>query len=274
MLIVCPACNSRYELDAAKIGPSGRKVRCAACQTAWQVDPPQAAPEPEPAAEMDEQAFPSPPDEAETAAMLAEELRQAAEIDETLTKLVVERADAAAAPDETPPPVRKAARGRSKAARSADTRTRKAVPPRPAIVALAGLAVLGLALWQRERVVRAAPQFAGLYERLGLPVNIRGLAFSAVESDLVQDVQGRFLVVEGDVTNIARTRTKLPPISVSVRDEAGKVLYTWTTQPPRPELEPAELVRFRARLASPPAEGRSIQVRFAADTGGTAGGVH
>lgn len=273
MLIVCPACNSRYELDAAKIGPSGRKVRCAACQTAWQVDPPVEEVAPVTASETEEQAFPSPPDEAETAAMLAEELRQAAEIDENLTKLVAERAEAAAAPDEAPAPPRRAARGRGKA-QKAVTRPGLVRPSRAVTLSLVGLAVLGLALWQRERVVRVAPQFAGLYERLGLPVNLRGLAFSAVESDLVQDGQGRFLVVEGDVTNIARTPTKLPPISVSVRDESGKVLYTWTAEPPRPVLEPSQLVRFRARLASPPSEGRSVQVRFAADAGGPAGGIH
>ena len=39
MLIVCPSCASQYELDAAKLGPEGRKVRCAGCKTAWHVDP-------------------------------------------------------------------------------------------------------------------------------------------------------------------------------------------------------------------------------------------
>jgi hypothetical protein len=93
-------------------------------------------------------------------------------------------------------------------------------------------------------------------------VNVRGLSLSAVESGLVEDGANRFLVVEGDVTNIARGKTKVPPIQVSVKDEAGQVLYSWTTEPPRGVLEPSELVRFRARLASPPEKGRSVQVRF------------
>jgi hypothetical protein len=78
----------------------------------------------------------------------------------------------------------------------------------------------------------------------------------------VQDGQGRFLVVEGDVTNITRGVTSVPPIEVAVRDAAGQTLYTWTTEPPRPTLEPAELVRFRARLATPPDAGKSVRVRF------------
>ena len=109
---------------------------------------------------------------------------------------------------------------------------------------------------EREHRVRA------MIERVGLPVNIRGLSLSAVESGLVEDGTNRFLVVEGDVTNIAKDKTKVPPIQVSVKDEAGQTLYSWTTEPPRNVLEPAELVRFRARLASPPEKGRSVQVRF------------
>jgi predicted Zn finger-like uncharacterized protein len=274
MLIVCPSCASRYELDEAKIGPSGRKVRCASCQTTWQVEAPAlAAPQPEPQqaeapgaepeadlGEIAAQDFPSAPSEDETNALLAEELRQAAEIEQSVSALAAERSDAAAAP--TTAPIR---RRRKPAAKGWLERLRPAgrLPlGTPAAIALAGVGVLGLALWQRGAVVRTLPQFAALYERLGLPVNLRGLAFSAVESELVQDAQGRFLVVEGDVTNITREKTKLPPITVAVKDEAGQVLYTWTADPPRPVLEPAELVRFRARLAAPPENGRSIQVRF------------
>lgn len=269
MLIVCPSCASRYELDEAKIGPSGRKVRCASCQTAWQVAAPApAAPpvEPEPdepqpgPGEIAEHEFPRAPSEDETNALLAEELRRAAEIEESVSALAAERGDAAAAA--TPAKPRKKARTKSWiGAIKAPSRLPISAP---AAITLAGLCLLGLALWQRDATVRAVPQFAALYEKLGLPVNLRGLSFSAVESELVQDAQGRFLVVEGDVTNIARTKTKLPPITVAVKDEAGQVLYTWTAEPPRPALEPAELVRFRARLAAPPENGRSVQVRFGA----------
>jgi hypothetical protein len=48
-----------------------------------------------------------------------------------------------------------------------------------------------------------------------------------------------------------------------VRGPDGLELYTWTNEPPRKTLAPAETARFRARLASPPAEGREVLVRFA-----------
>ncbi len=254
MLIVCPSCASQYELDAAKLGPEGRKVRCAACKTAWHVAP--------------ETLFPEPPSEEETQALLAEELERAAAIDAEITALAAEaeakaaieaQADVAA---ETAPPARRrrsAGKGRpSKIHQSA--RGRGAALP--AAIAVAGLALLGLAAWQRDAVVRTAPQLAGLFETVGLPVNVRGLQLSAVESGLIEDGANRFLVVEGDVTNITRSKATVPLIEVAVKDAAGATLYTWTTEPPRASLEPAELIRFRARLASPPEKGQSVRVRF------------
>jgi predicted Zn finger-like uncharacterized protein len=255
MQIVCPSCSSRYELDAAKLGPVGRKVRCASCRTLWHVAPAQD--------------FPEAPSVEETRAMLDEELHRAGEIDRQVTDVTLEQealADvgAAEASEPTPPlaatPPRRGGRARTGALGKRFGRTDSLRAP--VALGLAGIAVLGLLVWQRQLAVRAAPQLAAVFESLGLPVNVRGLSLSSVESGVVDDGQGRFLVVEGDVTNIAGGVTPMPPIEVAVRDSAGQTLYTWTTQPPRPTLEPAELVRFRARLAAPPEAGTSVLVRF------------
>ena len=264
MLIVCPNCASRYEIAEAKIGAGGRKVRCASCQTTWQIEaqavgaPPiaEVLPSDLDAAIPD---LPDAPSPEQTAAELEGELRRAAEIDADISAIAAERTELPQ-PDAMQPPPPKWMRNQAGARNPASR-----LPPAAAgLFVAAGLAVLGLGLWQRERVVRAVPQFAGLYAVIGLPVNVRGLAFSAVESELVQDPQGRFLVVSGDVTNIAKGTTKVPPITVMVQGEDGKLLYSWTTEPPRPTLEPAELMHFRARLASPPEHGRSVQLRFGA----------
>lgn len=265
MQIVCPNCASRYEIAEAKIGAGGRKVRCASCQTTWQIQAPREAQPTEEVLQSDLDAampeFPAAPSPEETAAELAEELRRAAEIEADISAIASERAEPAQ-PDAPPPRLSKRKRSWP-GARNPATNLPSAAA---GLFVVAGLAALGLGLWQREHVVRAMPQFADLYAKIGLPVNVRGLAFSAIESELVEDPQGRFLVVSGDVTNIARGTTKVPPITVMVQGESGKVLYSWTTEPPRPSLEPAELMHFRARLASPPQDGRSVQLRFGAGT--------
>jgi len=47
-LIICPVCETRYEVKAA-FPPEGRKVRCSKCGHVWQAQPVASAPEPAPA---------------------------------------------------------------------------------------------------------------------------------------------------------------------------------------------------------------------------------
>ena len=52
MIITCPECETRYGVDAAAIGASGRTVRCSRCSYSWverqpdNLPPPQALPPP------------------------------------------------------------------------------------------------------------------------------------------------------------------------------------------------------------------------------------
>jgi predicted Zn finger-like uncharacterized protein len=46
MILTCPNCAARYQVDPAKFQPDGRKVRCAKCGHTWH----QPAPETESAA--------------------------------------------------------------------------------------------------------------------------------------------------------------------------------------------------------------------------------
>lgn len=51
MLLTCPACGARYEIDGSLIPPGGRRVQCSACDHVWQEGPPPASPTPAPQAE-------------------------------------------------------------------------------------------------------------------------------------------------------------------------------------------------------------------------------
>src|SRR5215212_3921529 len=75
--------------------------------------------------------------------------------------------------------------------------------------------------------------------------------------------QDQLLVVEGEILNRRGRDVEVPSLRLTVRGPDGLELYTWTNEPPRKTLAAAETARFRARLASPPAEGREVLVRFA-----------
>lgn len=136
--------------------------------------------------------------------------------------------------------------------------------PRPSwtTMVLALLAVIAAILAWRAEVVRAMPQTASLFAKIGLPVNLRGLAFEDVkiEKDIAEGVP--VLIVQGAVANIARRRADVPRLRFSLLDAAGLEVYSWTAVPARASLGPGESVEFRTRLASPPAEGRDVQIRF------------
>ena len=127
----------------------------------------------------------------------------------------------------------------------------------------AGMAALivGLVIW-RVDVVRLLPQTAGFYKLVGLEVNLRGLAFKDVKVSS-ETAEGKpVLVIEGVIIGEAKKPVELPRLRFSVRDAQGAEIYAWNAVLEQPVLNPGEKAWFKSRLASPPPEGRAIDVRF------------
>lgn len=138
-----------------------------------------------------------------------------------------------------------------------------AVPkPSWATVALSLMVVIGVVLAWRVDVVRALPQTGTLFAKIGLPVNLRGLAFDAVKVETDTSDNVPVVVVEGVVLNVSKVRIDVPRLRFSMRDASGAEIHTWTAMPAKPSLAPGESQPFRTRLASPPSESREVFVRF------------
>ena len=58
-----------------------------------------------------------------------------------------------------------------------------------------------------------------------------------------------------------------------MRDAQGAEIYAWNAVLEQPVLKPGEKAWFKSRLASPPPEGRNIDVRFFNKRDIAAGGV-
>lgn len=245
MLITCPTCASSYRVETGRVGMEGRSVRCAACRETWFITPAEVL-----AAHAEELA------EAEAAEPSAADWQEAsAAVREAVGADVVENV-----PPEPPAKARRAGAGPRKGARR---------PPRfsPTLAAgLALVALLPLACLARDAVVRAVPQSAALYAGIGLPVNLRGLEIRDVVAfrNPAQDGRPAELVLEGDLVGLARETAPVPPLTVAVLDAAGRTLRSFAVAAPRTALGQGERARFHASLADPPADGRGLQVRFAA----------
>ncbi len=257
MLIVCPSCASEYTIDPAQVGADGRAVRCAACRTKWFVEPQASSESGEDSAAsggtMPEDAAATQPLPAPTgASALSVEARTGRGPDPELA------GRRRGQPGDGPP----AARRRLLRLLGAPLRAARSLPAGLLVTVLAlGAATTTLAA--RDQVVRALPDTAVIYAGLGLPVNLRGLELRNLRSELVTQGADAFLVVEGSIAGVAAGRVPVPDLEIAVRDGAAQPLYTWTHEPPLRQMDPGESIRFRARLAAPPAEGREVFVRFA-----------
>jgi predicted Zn finger-like uncharacterized protein len=262
MLIVCPNCETSYEIDAVKLG-AGRTVRCARCQTQWfaaagleALAALAAGPAPEPLPES------APP----TSGHYAAPTVSAAAITDDLESVATHDSPClspAAETDEVPHHDVEtiAARGAKIARGTPRQRRARSRVNLPFVILAFGLVVAALIGW-RGQIVRAVPQSASFFAAIGLPVNLRGLAFTSVKTSEEMHEGVPVLVVEGDIVNVVKMTVEVPRLRFSVRNGDGVEIYAWTALPTKPVLSAGETLTFRSRLASPPADAKDVQVRF------------
>jgi predicted Zn finger-like uncharacterized protein len=145
-------------------------------------------------------------------------------------------------------------------ARARQRRARPAAWLPGLILVLAALCATLLG-WRKD-IVRHVPQLASFYASIGLPVNLRGLAFTDVKlrSEMHDGVP--VLLVEGTIVSTVSTPAEVPRLRFALRNAAGAEVYAWTAMPTQSVLEPGGKLPFRSRLASPPKDGHGLQVRF------------
>ncbi len=295
MILECPNCDTRYEIPV-ELPPEGRKVRCAACQHIWVATQPEEEPEkPEnEAAQPDMSALesfedeeivfkegdPSARDEQPSEGLVAPDpVEEPAEPDnaaagisdrefeDAFASAMEEAADDGDGSDadmddaveepESPPIVI----GKARKKRRVSVPTNIAAGWAALAVVLAG--VTSVAYFQRVNVVRVLPGAASAYERIGLPVNVRGLEFEGVKYSWESSAGRPVLEVYGDITNITSKPLKVPTVVFGLRTKEKVEVYQWAADVRSELLPPGEKTAFTAQIPSPPKSIRDVQVRFA-----------
>jgi predicted Zn finger-like uncharacterized protein len=275
MHIICPHCTTSYAINPATLGAAGRTVRCSRCKEVWLARPEDATELAMAAPAMAETSAQAGADDtlAEWEAMAREDDAETPVIDSP--SISADWPSEASSDDTNWPSIagedmhaedahqqhlswfRKLFRRPASPARAG---RKSFVSPATACAAMGAL-VLALLIWRVE-VVRLLPQTADFYQMVGLEVNLRGLMFKDVKITS-ETVDGKpVLVIEGVITGEARRAIQLPRLRFSVRDAQGAEIYAWNAVLEQPVLKPGERAWFKSRLASPPPEGRNIDVRF------------
>ena len=282
MILTCPSCGTQYVVKDGAIPPEGRQVRCAACKHSWHQNPDAetletAADEAPEASETDAVDDVGPVTEPETAADEEDEsLAEAALIDPRSGPEAEERAYEEAVIDgqvepEAADPVEQTAQP------AADWDAPPEAEPEPDTFSpfagedeeaprrgggltkllIAALVIVGLAVafW-----FLAPPS---LKARLGLA--------SAADSPLqvsnpphVERVQlasgNELLTVSGRVINPTGREQAVPPLNAKLTNQAGKLVYSWTIQPPAPSLAAGASASFNSAEVSVPPGGEYLTI--------------
>jgi predicted Zn finger-like uncharacterized protein len=293
MQIVCPNCETAYQVEPSSVGASGRSVRCARCRTVWfatntdalseiaeshraemaqfatasgdagpeswpQPDDGAAAFQPIPASDPADNGFV--PD-APSIATADSTMSEAAPGGDADGPLIDSPALAPIEPEAAPREDIETVAARRAAELARKNRFGWPLAGLPTLILGLILIDLGLFAWRGE-VVRAAPQTAPLYAALGLPVNLRGLLIADVTTDTLTSEGVQVLVVQGRIASAAKRTIEVPRLRFAVRNASGNEIYSWTTLPSRTLLGPGETFAFQSRLAAPPPETRDVLVRF------------
>ena len=264
MHIVCPNCTTSFAVNPAALGEAGRTVRCSRCKLTWLARPDEAletvgaagtplAAQRGVAAEWDAMAQDEQTPVVESPSVASDWPSQHdAEADWTT-------AARQGLHDEEP----------SKRSR---LRALFRLPSLPSIPMLQGVGltatcgamatlVLALIVWRTD-VVRLLPQTASFYRLVGLEVNLRGLAFKDIKITYETADAKPVLVIEGMIVGQSKEPVGIPRLRFSVRDAQGAEVYAWNAVLEQSVLKPGERAWFKSRLASPPPEGRNIDIRF------------
>lgn len=220
-------------VDDDRIGPQGRKVRCASCGGSWRAMPEGAAGAPEPAS--------------------------FASVAEPATLEIPAAEDAAVRAPSLPQKIRAKAK--------AEERTRKAVGAGVVWGALGAmvLAIVGGAALFRVDIVRVWPRTAGAYAKVGLSVNPTGLAPEGVQASAGLKNGHAAVIVSGMIRNIETAPQEPVPVRVSLLDKSGKKLVNEVVALAPGKLAPGQTRPFTVAFLDPPSAGVNVEVSFVLD---------
>jgi predicted Zn finger-like uncharacterized protein len=235
MILTCPRCATRYQVDAGKFPPAGRNVRCAKCGHVWH------------------QFGPAPEFDAETVA------REPSSAPHHETAVPT-------APDVAHAPMRAI---RAPLAQEEQDEVRASRLGGAAVVAgwlllVALVVAIGwAAVVFRDSVATWLPQSASLYAAAGLPVNPRGMDLADIAYHRQFEDGQVVLAVTGNIVNRSAHELSVPLVRVALFDADKHELYHWTFVPGVSTLMPGQATHFRTRLSSPPDGTRDLEVSFA-----------
>lgn len=256
MIVSCPACATRFSLDAALLGDAGRSVRCAKCSHKWKQLPPKLE---HPGGQAPE-ATTAIADDAGTAGGSA-----AAGADGQVAAQAEPAVEIPAAPPRPRTPQRPTG------PITVPPKLRPMVPKRRLtllpLYLLGGIFIglLAAAFVFRAEIARAVPALDVVYSLVGLSTSnpaedleIGNLVFKRRNED------GTSLIsVQAEVFNQSEFPVKLPGlVAIPYDGEKNQLEPSHVFRLQEDVIEPGETLTFRTLFENPPSGTKSLRVSF------------
>jgi predicted Zn finger-like uncharacterized protein len=248
VIVSCPACATRFSLDASLLGPAGRNVRCAKCGHRWRQEPP-APIEPLPPVELERPADQSGADQSRANQTGADELP--AGMAPGLAALLSgrEQQQKSAAQVVVPPKLKPA-------------QPKRKVGLWPWILLLGILCGLAVAAYiYQGPIARMFPAAQSIFDMFGAGENdaARVLQIGNIKSEQ----RSGLTAIRGDVFNPTDYPLAVPPLMVTALDKDKNPIgegFRFRTQ--ETQIAPGETITFRVLYDNPPSGVTSIIVTF------------
>ncbi len=242
MILTCPKCATSYTVDASKITPDGRAVRCAECSHRWTAYPTDDAGDAD--SDLD--------------IIFALTDRETGSRDGNSSQTQLDTKDLSEAEG---PEISKVYRAKKEDERK--VRQAAATGIIWAGMAAALVVMLGLAAVFRINVVGLWPKTAAAYAWVGLPVNSLGLTIEGIQAQPSLQDGHAALSVTGVLRNLKDKPIEAPPLRVSLLNKAGKSVATKIAQPADAVVPAGETRHFNIFLLDPPLTASQLEVAFA-----------
>ncbi len=246
MILTCPECSTRYLTKENAIGPNGRTVRCAKCDTTWFV-----------ASEADELTL------QDNQAPVEDIVPATAGIAAATAPDIPFGQETVSGPVEQPGAhvvMRDKVDKERRRRRLTSVGLIWAIPLTLLFVA----AILGYVF--RQDIVNGIPQTATLYKSLGVDVTLSGLD---IENPVTRSalVNGQpVLIVNGAVRNITTRAQQVPMLELSLHSKDGEPIVTWLVDVKSEQLGKNERVTFVSEYPNPPVDAVKLRYKFADET--------